>query len=95
MFEEEGEVYSQKYFEDIESVHWLLKSNPVKIFDLFEELKQFMINMGHTDPEESKSLAITLMTFPFAGKAEMDEEEVAENYNKLLGILEHGIFSRN
>jgi hypothetical protein len=87
----EEDFYTQKYFEDIKSMNQSLRSDPKNIPLLFEDLKQLMVDRGFKDPEEIKSLAITMLTFPFSGKVKMTEAEIEENYNKLLLILEDGI----
>jgi len=88
----EEEVYTQNYFEDLETIHLWLKDNPENIFSLFVDLQIFFIENGYTNPEEIMSLSIIMLTFPYSGKDEMDEDEVMENYKKILTLFQCGAF---
>jgi len=88
----EEEVFEQTYFEDLQTLHLWLEENPENIFHLYADLQKLLIEDGFTDPEEIKSLAITMMTFPYAGRSGLNEDEVMENYNKILILFQCGAF---
>ena len=79
--------FKQKAFDDITSMHILIQ-NPEEFYKLYYHLHVMFEEKGYG--EQSQSLAMTLMAFPFTGKNELTEEETYEAVNTIQSRLIHG-----